>query len=82
MKTHRRYRTFSESHYVRFQGDDNIIVGEAELVAIITNQGMAWLTLCNTPILNRPDAIKYATKLNELIKFNRIRLATERNKYK
>lgn len=82
MKTDRRYRTFSESHYKKFEGDENIIVGSAELIAVTTDRGMAWLTLCNTPIFNKQDAIKYATRLDDLIQFNRVRVATERNRFK
>lgn len=46
----------------------NIIVGKAELVYSIRNNG--WMIPSGKVIKNQVDAIKYACKLNDLILFN------------
>lgn len=68
--------------YDQFPGQDNVIVGNGELVMVRTKRGIGWITLCNHVLYSRSDAIAYATKLDRLINFNRQRVAQNKVKYK
>lgn len=68
--------------YKEFQGQENVIVGYGELVAVKTSLGIGWITPCNHIFYNRTDAEVYASKLNELIVFNRRRVLKQRNRFK
>ena len=65
--------------YKEFEGMGNIIVGDGELPVNPSRTG--WVTPCGTLILNQEDAIKYATKLNEVIQDNRHLRMKKGNKF-
>lgn len=67
--------------YKKFPGQENIIVGNGELIAVSTAKGKGWITPHNQVIYNREDAVAYASKLNDLIQFNKQRLAKSKVKY-
>jgi len=67
--------------YDQFPGQDNIIVGNGELVAVFTDRGKGWITLNNEVIHCKEDALAYASKVDELISFNRQRVAKSKVKY-
>lgn len=68
--------------YQEYEGMGNIVVGQAELVRIYTAHGIGWRTPSNTVIHDKQEALQYATALDSLIRYNKIRIATERNKLK
>lgn len=68
--------------YKEFQGQDNIIVGSGELIAVTTKRGKGWITPTHEIIYNRADALKYAAKLDDLIQRNRQRVARNKTRYK
>ena len=74
-------RHYDLSKYDEFPGMDNIIVGNGELVAVSTQFGIGWITLCNTIIHNREDAVAYATRLDILISHNRQRVARHKVRF-
>lgn len=67
--------------YDEFPGQDNVIVGNGELIMVRTDRGIGWITLCNYVFYDRRDAEAYASKLNDLIQFNRQRVAKNKVKY-
>lgn len=67
--------------YDEFPGQDNIIVGNGELIMVRTPRGIGWITLCHHVIYDRKDALIYAAKLDRLINFNRQRVAKLKVKY-
>lgn len=71
-----------QSKYNQFPGQDNIIVGSGELIAVQTVRGNGWITPANDVIYNREDAEIYAKKLDDLIQFNRQRVAVSKVRYK
>lgn len=71
-----------QSKYKQFPGQDNIIIGSGELIAVQTVRGKGWITPANDIIYNREDAEKYAKKLDDLIQHNRQRVAVSKVRYK
>lgn len=71
-----------QSKYKQFPGQDNIIVGSGELIAVLTARGKGWITPTNVVIYNREDAEIYAKKLDDLIQFNRQRVAVSKVRFK
>ena len=71
-----------QSKYKQFPGQDNIIVGSGELIAVQTVRGKGWITPTNDVIYNRVDAEIYAKKLDDLIQHNRQRVAVSKVRYK
>lgn len=69
-----------KSRYKHFEGDKNIIIGNAELVYVI-QPIRGWITLCGNIITNKQDAINYAKKLNELYTYNEKRVFKPKRKY-
>lgn len=66
--------------YKQFIGDKNIIVEDGELV-YVEKPYKGWSSLDGTIFRNRKEAIKYATKLNQLIKWNKQRIINAKLKY-
>ncbi|WP_038345642.1 hypothetical protein [Acinetobacter sp. A47] len=58
---------------------DNIIVGNAELHVVEIKGRKGWAKLGGGVIYDKQDAIKYATKLNQIIKHNVLRQYAQRN---
>ena len=67
--------------YKTFDGQNNIIVGSGELIAVTTDKGRGWITPHHQVIYNRKDAIAYATKLDSIIQYNRQRVARSKVRY-
>lgn len=67
--------------YDEFPGMDNVIVGNGELIAVITPLGIGWITLSNEVIHCREDAEAYATRLDILITLNRQRIIQGKVKF-
>lgn len=70
-----------KNKYKQFPGQDNIIIGSGELIAVVTTRGDGWITPANDVIYNREDAEKYAKRLDDLIQFNRQRVAVSKVRY-
>ncbi|WP_432481724.1 hypothetical protein [Moraxella sp. ZY200743] len=68
--------------YKEYEGMENIVVGQGELVRVFTSQGVGWRTPSGTIIYNKQDAINYATRLDEFIRYHQIRVATQKSKLK
>lgn len=67
--------------YDTFPGQDNVIVNNGELPAVMTEYGIGWITPCNHIFHNREDAISYATKLDQTITYNRQRLVQQKVRF-
>lgn len=65
--------------YKEFTGQENVIVGAGELIAVTTKYGKGWITPHHQIIYNLDDAIAYATKLDEIIISNRQRIAAAKD---
>lgn len=68
--------------YKEYEGMENIVVGQGELIRVFTSHGVGWRTPSGTVIHDKQEAIRYATALNSLIRYNQIRIATEQSKLK
>lgn len=68
--------------YKEYEGMQNIVVGQGELIRVFTSQGVGYRTPSGTVIYDEEEAFKYAKALHDLIRRNQIRVATQKSKLK